>query len=175
MERHGLGTSYRLSSVLLALDKLDFTGDAFYNKMLELAVHHILRVLKNNARIPIPAAWTLVGVADAHEYLGADEIFVCIKPIDGGKTLYLQGDVLISRSPNIHPGDVRIVRAIGCPPPGSCFEKEPLANTVVFSIIGTLSFLVNRYFFNVYQHRGSSRAQLLWRRVRLVHLFSALD
>lgn len=36
----------------------------------------------------------------------------------------------------IHPGDVQIVKAIGKPPPGSPFEKEPLPNAVVFSIKG---------------------------------------
>ena len=41
----------------------------------------------------------------------------------------------------IHPGDVQAVRAIGKPPPGSPFEKEPLPNAVVFSIKGITSFL----------------------------------
>ena len=41
----------------------------------------------------------------------------------------------------IHPGDVQIVRAIGSPPPGSPFEKEPLPNAVVFSIKGKTAFL----------------------------------
>lgn len=40
----------------------------------------------------------------------------------------------------IHPGDVRIVTAIGRPPPGSPFEKEPLPNAVVFSVKGRIFF-----------------------------------
>lgn len=42
----------------------------------------------------------------------------------------------------IHPGDVQGVRAIGRPPVGSPFEKEPLPNAVVFSIKGKISLLL---------------------------------
>ncbi|KDR85157.1 hypothetical protein GALMADRAFT_233817 [Galerina marginata CBS 339.88] len=138
-ESHGLGTSYRLSSVMLSLEKLDIDNlplSKFYQKMLECGINHVLRLLKNHARIPVPNAWTLVGVADVHRYLKHDEIFACIRPVNG-KTIYLDGPVLISRSPTIHPGDVMIVNAIGRPPPGTCFAIEPLANTVVFSVLGS--------------------------------------
>jgi RNA-dependent RNA polymerase len=140
LENFGLGSSYRLPSVLLSLDKLDifsFPNNPFYEKMLEYAINHVLRDLKNYARIPVPKAWTLVGVADVHKYLKPNEIFACVKPIKG-KAIYLEGPILISRSPTIHPGDVMVVNAIGFPPPRSdCpFAKEPLSNTVVFSILG---------------------------------------
>lgn len=137
-ESHGLGTSFRLTSVLRGLEKLgvfNLPNDSFYQRVLEYAVNHILRVLKNHARIPVPHAWTLVGVADVHKFLQPGEIFACIKPVDGS-VIYLEGPVLISRSPTIHPGDVQVVNAIGKPPVGSCFAREPLANAVVFSVLG---------------------------------------
>lgn len=140
IESHGLGSSYRLTSVMVNLARLGIdtlADNQFYQKMLNFSVHHVLRDLKNHARIPIPGAWTLVGVADIHKYLKEDEIFACIKPIDSSSYIYLEGPILISRSPTIHPGDVQVVNAIGRPPPGSCFDKEPLANTVVFSIQGS--------------------------------------
>jgi len=152
LEGHGLGTSYRLPSIMLSLEKLSISslpGNQFYEKMLEYAVNHVLRLLKHNARIPVPGAWTLVGVADVHQFLKPREIFACIKPING-RTRYLEGPVMISRSPTIHPGDVTIVYAIGTPPPGSCFAIEPLANTVVFSVLGKFlirfMFLVNHKY-----------------------------
>ncbi|KAL1680626.1 RNA dependent RNA polymerase-domain-containing protein [Schizophyllum commune] len=142
LEALGLGTSFRLPSVLLNLVKLcdieNIVDNKFYSRMLEFAIHHVLRELKNHARIPIPGAYTLVGVADVHGYLKEWEIFVCIKPHDSDEVTFLEGDILISRSPSIHPGDVQIARAIGCPRPGSPFAKEPLANTVVFSVRGML-------------------------------------
>jgi len=151
LECHGLGTSYRLPWILNHLEKLSLNSipdDDFYKEMLKNATHHVLRDLKNHSRIPVPGAWTLVGVADTHRYLQENQIFTCIKPISGGRK-YLSGRVLISRSPTIHPGDVRIVEAIGAPPPGSCFEEEALPNTVVFSVQGDFLFSL---FINFLAH-----------------------
>ena len=137
-DQFGLGTSYRFTSILRSLSKLgidQLSDDGFYQQMLEFGKHHILRDLKQHARIPVPNGYTLVGVADIDGYLEEKEVFVCIHPQNGSK-FYLDGPVLISRSPTIHPGDVQIVRAIGRPPPGSPFEKESLPNTVVFSVKG---------------------------------------
>jgi RNA-dependent RNA polymerase len=108
LDAYGLGTSYRLTSVMLSLYKLGFTDlpDNFYQQSLEFAVHHVLRELKQHARIQIPGGWTLVGVADVHGFLKPREIFACFKDPDLGKTIYLEGPILISRSPTIHPGDV---------------------------------------------------------------------
>ena len=142
LENFGLGSSYRLPSILLSLDKLgisSFPDNPFYEKMLGYAINHVLRQLKNKANIPVSKAWTLVGVADVHGYLKPNEIFACIKPVKGG-AIYLEGPVLISRSPTIHPGDVMLVNAIGSPQHSDCpFAKEPLSNTVVFSILGKTS------------------------------------
>ncbi|EAU88888.2 RNA-dependent RNA polymerase [Coprinopsis cinerea okayama7 len=139
LDSYGLGSSFRLSSVMNSLDRLGIrhlNPDKFYSKAMEFAINHVLRDLKNHARIPIPGAWTLVGVADVHRFLQPGEIFAYVKPTNE-KGFYLEGDILISRSPCIHPGDVRITRAIGPPPPGSPFEREPLANTVVFNVLAS--------------------------------------
>ncbi|KAG6878423.1 hypothetical protein C0993_007024 [Termitomyces sp. T159_Od127] len=139
LEIYGLGSSFRLPSVMLTLTKLnvfDRLSNRFYRQMMNCAIYHVLRLLKNHARIPIPGAWTLVGVADVHKFLQEGEIFACIKPLEG-PIIYLEGPVIISRSPTIHPGDVQIARAIGKPPKDSCFAQEPLYNTVVFSVLGS--------------------------------------
>lgn len=141
---HGLGTSFNLSSTiddLFELGVATLQGDHFFAKALSFAQHHVLRDLKHKARIPIPGAWTLVGVADVHEFLKPNQVFVCVKPLDG-KHIFLQGPVVVSRSPTIHPGDVQIAEAIGPPPRGSSFEQEPLANTIVFSVKGVLTIHV---------------------------------
>ena len=92
-----------LSLCKLGFDSLD---DLFFQQSLEFAIHHVLRELKQHARIPIPGGWTLVGVADVHGLLREGEIFASFKNPDTGKTVYLEGPTLISRSPTIHPGDV---------------------------------------------------------------------
>jgi RNA-dependent RNA polymerase len=93
---------------MLSLQKLgfDYLDDLFFQQSLEFAIHHVLRELKQHARIPIPGGWTLVGVADVHGFLREGEIFASFKHPDSGKTVYLEGPTLISRSPTIHPGDV---------------------------------------------------------------------
>ncbi|KAH9082018.1 RdRP-domain-containing protein [Lactarius deliciosus] len=139
LDQYGLATSYRLSSTLLHLAKLGLSpldlGD-FYDQMITYAIHHILRDLKHHARIPVHDGYTLVGVADVHRYLQEGEVFACVSMPETNVVRYLEGPVLVSRSPVIHPGDVQVVRAIGRPPPGSPFATEPLVNTVVFSVNG---------------------------------------
>ncbi|KAJ3717044.1 RNA dependent RNA polymerase-domain-containing protein [Lentinula raphanica] len=139
-ENFGLGNSFRLTSILLGLSRLGvdnlIQGEPFYQSMLNYAVHHILRELKHHTRIPVEGAWNLVGVADEHGYLQEGEIFAAIKQ-PNGPVQYLEGECLVTRSPVIHPGDCQIAKAIGPPPPGSCFDHEPLINTVVFPIKGS--------------------------------------
>lgn len=77
-----------------------------------------------------------MGVADVHNFLREGEIFACVRRPYSAYLEYMTGNVLISRSPVSHPGDIQIVKAIGRPPVGSCFAEEPLPNTVVFSIQG---------------------------------------
>ncbi|KAJ3543427.1 hypothetical protein NMY22_g3147 [Coprinellus aureogranulatus] len=138
LDSHGLGVSFGLPAAMNGLAEIgirSLSGDRFYDKTLEFTRDHILRNLKHRARIPIPGAWTLVGVADVHKFLQPEEVFACVQP-PHGEAFFLEGPVVISRSPVIHPGDVQVARAIGIPPPGSCFDIEPLTNTVVFSVLG---------------------------------------
>jgi RNA-dependent RNA polymerase len=76
---HGLGTAFRIPSVLLGLAKMGLASpppeDKFLARGLNYAVNHVLRCLKHRARIHVPDSWTLVGVADFHRYLGEGEVF----------------------------------------------------------------------------------------------------
>jgi RNA-dependent RNA polymerase len=143
LEQFGLAVSYRVSSTLLHLAKLGISPshmDDFYHQMLTYSIYHILRDLKHHARIPVKDGYTLVGVADMSGYLQEGEVFACVTVAETNSIHYLDGPVLICRSPIIHPGDVQVVRAIGRPPLGSPFATEPLMNTVVFSVNGSTCF-----------------------------------
>ncbi len=60
LETYGLGTAFRLPSVLKNLMKIDSgLGDHFENDLMKLAIFHVLRELKYRARIPAPG-YTLV-------------------------------------------------------------------------------------------------------------------
>ncbi|EKM55558.1 uncharacterized protein PHACADRAFT_173705 [Phanerochaete carnosa HHB-10118-sp] len=138
LEPHGLGTGFKVSSVFanLARLELDSMPDPFFHRVLNVAIYHILRDLKYHARIPVPGGYTLVGVADPYGYLGEGEVFACVTTSTNAEPIFLEGEMMISRSPTVHPGDVQIVRAIGRPPKGSEFDKHPIMNALVFATIG---------------------------------------
>ena len=72
LETYGLGASFKVTSVMLSLEKLGLRvlpDDVFYTRMMDFAVNHVLRELKHHARIPVKDAWNVVGVADIHGYL----------------------------------------------------------------------------------------------------------
>jgi RNA-dependent RNA polymerase len=56
LEGHGLGTSYRLPSVMASLRRLGITSlnqDPFYLRTIEFAVHHVLREIKHKAGVTL--------------------------------------------------------------------------------------------------------------------------
>ncbi|KAG8758387.1 hypothetical protein FRC14_000156 [Serendipita sp. 396] len=147
LEKYGLGTAYRMTSILLQLQKLkvdlqsqesDNMVIPFLKRMMSFAVNHVLRDMKYKARIPVPKAWTLVGVADEWGYLKEGQIFAHVCASDGRKE-YVTGPVLISRSPTVHPGDARMVWAIGEPPEDAPRGLRELTNCVVFPCKGERS------------------------------------
>lgn len=81
---HGLGEAFTMAPLLEQLDELgldpfytDHPGGmiSFLDRVFKFAKNHILRDLKYKARIPVPKAWTLVGVADEYDYLKEGEIY----------------------------------------------------------------------------------------------------
>ncbi|KIY73502.1 RdRP-domain-containing protein [Cylindrobasidium torrendii FP15055 ss-10] len=139
LESHGLGSTFHVASIIGFLarhsNELSIIEDSFFQRAMDFARHDALRTIKHRARIPIPGAYQLPGVADVHGWLKEGQLFICVRE-SSGELLFLEGDILITKSPCGHPGDVQIARAIGRPPKASPFAKEPLANTVVFSING---------------------------------------
>ncbi|EIW57530.1 RdRP-domain-containing protein [Trametes versicolor FP-101664 SS1] len=164
LRKHALGDSFGLRHILEHLRRAgmcmrreagspDVMDNDFILQLVKYAQHHILHEIKHDARIPIPNAHQLVGVADEgpaymqrEEYkdkevfcLGMGEIFACVEQPDGGEPLYVKGQVTISRSPHIHPGDVQRVRAIGKPPDDKLCLFRNLRNVVVLPSVGERS------------------------------------
>lgn len=65
---------------------------------------------------------------DETGYLQEDEIYCSVHTEKGGQII--QGSVVITRSPALHPGDVRCVMAVDVPPDS---PLQALHNVVVFS------------------------------------------
>lgn len=113
-------------------------ANPFIARCLNAAVAHALREIKYSARIPLPRCYNLVGVLDIDECLGPDEIYAKVVHGDG-RIEHISGRIAISRSPTNHPGDCRIVHAVGRLPRGIGDRIRGLHNCVVFPSQGSRS------------------------------------
>lgn len=142
LQQHGLGMSFHLPSLLrnmsavLNLKIHNGTGvpdgsDSLYNDLIANTLHcsetHILRELKYRAHIRVPGSFTLLGVSDEWDCLNEGEIFATVHDEKSKVYKEITGTIAITRSPQIHPGDVRSVTAV------RRRELEHLTNVVVFS------------------------------------------
>ncbi|KAJ7806145.1 RdRP-domain-containing protein [Mycena olivaceomarginata] len=143
---HGLGASFRLPSLFNNLHyQLKFeigewsngSPDVFRHLLIKTALAyattHILREIKHRAHIIIPGSYTLIGVSDEWDCLKEGEVFATVVDDRAGLNLAVTGRILITRSPQIHPGDVQFVTAVRKP------QLAHLQNVVVFSCRGSRS------------------------------------
>ncbi|KAH9945450.1 RdRP-domain-containing protein [Epithele typhae] len=162
IQKYGLGDAFGLRWTLEHLARSgvvmwanDSAGqflldNDFIRGIVKYAQTYALREFKYETRIPLEKAYQLVGVVDegpAWVAAGCEnvyclpegEIFACVQSPDKEEMHYLEGNVSISRSPHIHPGDVQRVRAIGKPPAGKkCFFRN-IKNVVVMPSTGERS------------------------------------
>jgi hypothetical protein len=139
IQQHGLGSSFGLPSLfsnLSSILKLQvvytreepsfWTSELIVNS-LRCVETHALRELKYRAHIAVPGSYTLFGVSDEWNCLSEGEIYATVFNEKTGDVHHITGDVAITRSPQIHPGDMQKVKAVRRP------ELEHLTNVVVFS------------------------------------------
>jgi RNA-dependent RNA polymerase len=134
--QHNLGTSYRLPSLFNNISKylgLDISDqlDSLHHRLMDEALYcgatHALREIKYRAHILVPDSVTLLGVSDECDCLAEGEIFATVYDESKATERFIEGRVLITRSPQVHPGDVQLVTAVRPP------ELNHLKNVVVFS------------------------------------------
>jgi RNA-dependent RNA polymerase len=143
----------QITLILSGMVKYGFrrTEEPFVNTMLELWKSWHLKHLKEKAKIAIDQGANLLGVMDEtgvlkgffedsipppnasyEERLAAlPEIFVqiCRLP-ESGKFEIIEGLCILARNPSLHPGDIRVVRAVNRP------ELRELRDVVVFPQTG---------------------------------------
>ena len=142
IQQHGMGASFHLPSLFSNLSNIlhldvgnaeepQEESSVWTSQLIESALHcvetHILRELKYRAHIEVPGSYTLLGVSDEMGCLREGEIFATVFDERTGLHKHITGDVAITRSPQIHPGDMQLVTAVRRP------ELEHLKNVVVFS------------------------------------------
>ncbi|KGO75271.1 RNA-dependent RNA polymerase, eukaryotic-type [Penicillium italicum] len=125
--------------------------EPFVNTMLELWKSWHLKHLKEKAKIAIDQGANLLGVMDetgvlkgyfknalprrgasyAQKLAALPEIFVQICRLDGnGEYEVIEGLCILARNPSLHPGDIRVVRAVNRP------ELQGLRDVVVLPQTG---------------------------------------
>jgi hypothetical protein len=117
----------------LAMLNLDFVHDEFLKDTVELALLSELRKLKHKTRIPVEKGYHLHGIMDETGFLEEGQIFCAV--LEDDRPYYIVGkDLIVSRSPALHPGDVQLVEGV-MPPPDSPLML--LSNCICFSQKGT--------------------------------------
>ncbi|KAI9170924.1 RNA-dependent RNA polymerase [Paramyrothecium foliicola] len=141
LESQGIGVNMGFPWFIQQLQKagVDFNEDEFLRSILEHAILRELRRLKHKAKIQVRQGVTLFGVLDEYSFLEEGQIYVTYdrkhRTFWGGKHVPIRdGNVLITRSPALHPGDVRIVQHV-TPPANHPLRK--LGNCIVFSQKGS--------------------------------------
>jgi len=131
LETHRIATAARVPSLirLLADIGLDFKSDQFLRQIVEIAASIQLRDIKHRGRIPVEKGYTLYGIADETNFLRENQVHVIVRQRNGSKEVLL-GPMIVTRAPALHPGDIRVVEAVGVPP-GS--TNEYLHNCIIFS------------------------------------------
>lgn len=113
---------------------LSFHADRFLTDIVEVAAMSNLRSLKYRARIPIAKGYLLYGIMDETNTLREGEVYIATQDYDSSgklkRSILVRDQVVITRAPALHPGDVQLVTAVDVP------DNSPLRalhNCVVFS------------------------------------------
>ncbi|KAF4986827.1 hypothetical protein FGRMN_10645 [Fusarium graminum] len=138
LEHHSIGVSMGLPKLVKRLERMgiDYRQDKFLKAAVEHVVLRELRLLKHKARIPVGKGVTLFGVMDETGFLEPNEVYVTYDKTYGvhnGRGIdptLKAGQVIVTRSPALHPGDIQIVEQAS-PPPGHPLRS--LQNCIVFS------------------------------------------
>ncbi|CAM1510489.1 Fc.00g008240.m01.CDS01 [Cosmosporella sp. VM-42] len=141
LEYQAIGINLGLPKLIKQLDKMgiDYRRDRFLKSAVELVVLRELRLLKHKARIPIDKGVTLFGIMDETGFLQEGQVYIAYDKTYGiserriNATL-ADGQVLVTRSPALHPGDIQLAQMI-TPPLGH--PLRDLQNCIVFSQRGS--------------------------------------
>ncbi|KAK8095079.1 hypothetical protein PG997_001764 [Apiospora hydei] len=135
LRRQRIGEQAGLPQLIRWLDRneIDYKKDRFLSSVVEAAVLKELRLLKHKARIPIDQGVTLFGICDETQFLDEDEVFITFNKSDAVRADFMELDqrqMLVTRSPAMHPGDIQIVTNV-IPPDDHPLRS--LQNCIVFS------------------------------------------
>jgi hypothetical protein len=136
LKRQSVGEVVHLPWLINKLSSmnLNFRLDMFLRNVLEMTFLIEIRLLKHKTRIPVEKGWHLHGIMDETGFLKEGQIYCVIKDEYGALRAVTGKDLIISRAPALHPGDVQLVEGV-MPPRDS--PLRALHNCIVFSQKGS--------------------------------------
>eukprot|EP00026_Physarum_polycephalum_P000326 Phypoly_transcript_00326.p1 GENE.Phypoly_transcript_00326~~Phypoly_transcript_00326.p1 ORF type:complete len:1110 (+),score=131.29 Phypoly_transcript_00326:1837-5166(+) len=106
---HGTG-----AMVIESLESFHIT-EPFLQNVLRASAAKYLKDVKNKSRIYVKKGCNLVGVIDESGLLENGQVFIQFTKPKSKKTKIIQGPVVVSKPPCLHPGDIRRLEAVDHP------------------------------------------------------------
>lgn len=136
LKRQDVGEGIRLYRLFRQAENMgiDYRKDGFLCSVVEAVVLRELRLLKHKARIPIRKGVTLFGIMDETGFLQQNEVYITFDSMKGRfDPPPGVGQVIVTRSPALHPGDIQSPCQV-IPPQGHPLREH--TNVIVFSRLG---------------------------------------
>jgi RNA-dependent RNA polymerase len=116
-----------------AYNNYNIKQDPFFSSLTHVIAISKILDLKTKGKITDKYSAVLLGVIDETETLKEGEVYVKLKSETiktDNKILIVKGDVIVTKNPCMHPGDIKVLRAVDC-------EKlSHMVNVIVFSSKG---------------------------------------
>jgi hypothetical protein len=134
LKRQSVGEVIHLPWLINKLSalQLDFHIDGFLRDVVEIALLVELRLLKHKTRIPVEKGWHLHGLMGETSILEEGQLF-CIVTEEGRPKVISGRNLIVTRAPALHPGDVQLMNAVTVPPDSPLMR---LRNCICFSSKG---------------------------------------
>lgn len=130
-------SALRLPYKELAGVGIDLTVEPFFRSLVRAVNKKALKDLKTKARILVPPSFgrTMFGVLDETGTLEYGQVFVqysndLLRYKTGDPATIVQGDVIVTKNPCMHPGDIRKLTAVNVP------ELHHVRDCIVFPAKG---------------------------------------
>jgi RNA-dependent RNA polymerase len=120
----------------------NYTQDAFFHDLLKTIYQKSLIDLVQKSRIPVTKGRILMGTIDEFGVLEKDQVFVQCRSLEGEKKyldavkwyadgkFVVKSKVIVAKNPCMHPGDVRVMKAVDVP------ELKHMFDCIVFPSVG---------------------------------------
>ena len=119
----------------LAKKGISFTQEPFFRSLLQAIYHHKLRSLMKRTKIQIPLdkGRIMMGTSDETRTLEQGQVFIQYSKethLPGKNVIVVEGDVVVTKNPCFHEGDIRVLQAVNVP------SLSHMVDCIVFPQVG---------------------------------------